>query len=493
VNLSLADKLQWVTDSITLLLPELVLAAGIVVLLITTLARVKSKASWISITVFSLLCSAFLVVSHWPAEPTPLLLNMLRTDDFSAAFKLLFLAGALLTMVMFASAESEYLMEWCVMLLSLTLGAHLLAMSTHAVMVLLSLELVSISSYVLVGFRFNKQAAEASLKYFLFGSIATAVMIYGFSLLFTLSGTLYFSSASFFDRLLPHAASPLFITAGIFVLSGFLFKTSAVPFHLWTPDVYQAAPLPVVAFLSVVPKLAGVAVLLKFSLALQLFGQSTFPWHVVLATVSLLTIIVGNVSALLQKNVMRMMAYSSIAQAGFLIAALSPMSAEATQFLLLYSAVFLLANFTVFFSLQYFENSTGAWEITHFSGWGFTTTTWSLSILIGLVALTGLPPTAGFTAKLFVFTSIWQEYLQNHHVIFLWLFIAGLLNTVISLFFYLKIPFYLFMRQPLTTWVAPKKSWSRDFFTAVVVIALVLLFFYPSLLMSLVNRVTFVL
>lgn len=190
--------------------------------------------------------------------------------------------------------------EYFSLLLATTLGANLLVMSTDFIMVILSLELISISSYLLTGFHFTKEGSEGSLKYFLFGSAATAVMIYGISLLFGFTETFQFASSQFVSKLTA-VDSPLLLISGFFVLGGFLFKSSAAPFHLWAPDVYESAPLPVVAFFSVVPKLAGIAALMKFTLAMHLFGQASFDWQSILATVAIISIVIGNASALWQK------------------------------------------------------------------------------------------------------------------------------------------------------------------------------------------------
>lgn len=491
MNLPLADKLQWIIDSARLILPEWILIAGIVVLLLLTMLRAKEVYA-VAVTAAALILSLVAVWQMWPETPTPLFINTLRLDDFSAAFKILFLFGGILTLAMYKRGQHLFGIEFCLLVLAVVVGAHFLAMSIHGVTVLLSLELISISSYVLAGFNFNKRAAEASLKYFLFGSIATAVMVYGFSLLAMQGVTLQFSSGSFFTTLV-EVQTPLVLVAGFFILSSLLFKMAAVPFHLWAPDVYEAAPLPVVAFLSVVPKLAGAAVLFKFLLALQLFGQSSINWPAIIAVIATVSITVGNLSALLQRTTRRMMAYSSIAQAGFLLAALAPLSQSASHIFMLYAWIFLLGNFAVFFALQFFEEHTGSIEINKMAGLGSAKTWLSVALLVGLVSLTGLPPTAGFTAKLFVFTAVWDAYDTSGSNAFLWLFLLGLLNTVVSLFYYLKIPFYLFMRPAQISISPTKKNHAGDFFLALVVIALMVLFFYPSLLMGWLNKITFVL
>jgi len=220
---------------------------------------------------------------------------MLRSDDFSAFFRLLFLTGGLFTL--FISLQRESATEYVILIQAIVVGACLLSMSMHFASVLVSLELVSLSSYVLAGFAFNKSSSEGSMKYFLLGSVATACLVYGASLIYGLTGTLNFSSQQFADTLM-QSQSGLILIAAFLILAAVLFKITAVPFHLWAPDVYQSAPTPVVAFLSVVPKLAGVALFIKIALAFNLFGQAFIDWRIVIAGISVVSIIFGNLSAL---------------------------------------------------------------------------------------------------------------------------------------------------------------------------------------------------
>jgi NADH-quinone oxidoreductase subunit N len=494
VNISLTDQLQWIADSTRVLTPELILCAGILLLIVIQLFKVSNIYVYTPVALTTVIVTAISIFLNWPHQPISLFNYMLRADDFSSAYKILFLSGTALTILMSLSAKSiARPAEYFSLLLSITLGAHLLAMSTNFIMVILSLEVISISSYVLAGFHFSKAGSEGSLKYFLFGSAATAVMIYGISLLYGMTGTLHFASSEFVSKLI-QLNSPLLILSGFFILSGFLFKSSAAPFHLWAPDVYEAAPLPVVAFFSAVPKLAGIAALFKFTLAINLFGQSASDWQTIIAVIAILSIVVGNLSALWQKDARRMMAYSSIAQAGFLIAAIAPLSVQSMHFLIFYSTVFLIMNFVVFMVLYQWELSLQTTQIQSFAGLGRDHIFLSILILTGLIALTGLPPTAGFTAKLFIFSSLWEGYEQTGKPALLWLMIIGLLNTVISLFFYLKIPFYLFIKDKTLPSAPATKFFSLpNLLSFLLVVLLLVLFFYPALLMGWANRINFVL
>ncbi len=492
--LDLSEKLQWITDSTSLLLPELVLCLGILTVLAFGLFKKIKLIVLQTLTYLTLGICLLLIISDWPTIPVKLFNGMMRVDDFSSYFKILFAAGGILAVWMTRSESlTKYRSEYFSLILSIVLGANLLVMSMNFIMVVLSLELISISSYALAGFRFTKKAAEGSLKYFLFGSAATAVMIYGMSLLFGLTSTLDFSSAEFVKKLMGEKSSLLLI-GGIMTLTGFFFKVAAAPMHLWAPDVYEASPTPVVAFFSVVPKLAGFGVLIKFTIAIYVFGQSSFDWQVILASVALLSIAIGNFSALLQHNPNRMMAYSSVAQTGFMLIGVAALSVNGVHFLLFYATVFLLANFLTFLYLQQFEVEHNVASVQGFAGLGPKAVLPSIFLLTGLISLTGLPPTAGFTSKLLVFTSLWEAYDQSGKVILLVLFVFGLINTVVALFFYLKVPYYSFFKTSETTGPALKKNpLMENLLGLILVMALLLLFFQPGLLMGWINRINFVL
>lgn len=490
----LKEKLELIGMSLSFFIPELILTGGI--LLVVCLGLIwKDRIALFNLTAIAILAISLLsIVLKWPsyANPTKLFGGMARSDDFSTYLKLLFDIAGIFSAAMTwrRKDEQKHLSEYYALLLAIVLGAHILVMSTNFIMVFISIELISLSSYALVGFSFSKQGAEGSLKYFLFGSVASAVMLYGFSLLYGFTGTLDFSSAEFIEQLLKKESTAFFI-ASIMALAGFLYKIAAAPLHPWAPDVYEAAPMPVIAFLSVVPKLAGVGVLSKFVLALNAFGQSTVDWQFVLCLIAMLSLTVGNFAALWQKNPKRLMAYSSIAQSGFLIVGVASFQQQGVHFMLFYASIYLIMNFLVFSYLQYFE-SFGLTTLASFSGVGKTLTWPSLLILAGFVGLTGLPPTAGFTAKLFVFSSLWESYQLTDKPILLWLLVFGLVNTVVSLFYYLRIPYYAFIKGGESNIKANNLTF-ENLFGLVLVLCLLLLFFNPGLLMGWINKINFVL
>jgi len=486
------EQLQHIYESIGWLIPEVIITISVMVMIILHLL-VKNK--YLVLKSFALITygiAILLLLRDTPSKPTILFDGMMRVDEFSTYFKMLFFIGGVLGTWMYHPENKESAAEYLLLLQAIVFGSCLLVSTTNFIVVLLSLELISLSSYLLAGFGFDKKSAEGSLKYFLFGSVATACMIYGLSILYGLAGTLDFSSDTFVESLI-ELSSPLLLIGGLLTLAGLLFKISAVPFHLWAPDVYESAPTSAVAFISVVPKLAGIALIIRFTLAINLFGQSGYNWQLIMAVVSILSILIGNLSALSQKNPKRMLAYSSVAHAGFLMVGLVSFGMDGIHFILFYSAVFLAMNFLVFHALQQFEDAIGPVHDSLLAGLGGTYLIPSIAILVGLVSLTGLPPTAGFTGKFLIFGSLWGSFQQRGDWLLLTLFVIGLLNTVVSLFFYLKIPYYLFIKEKKGITGKTKNDWTGNLLNLILVIVLFYLFISPGGLMGWINKITFVL
>ncbi|HEU5146675.1 MAG TPA: NADH-quinone oxidoreductase subunit N [Chryseosolibacter sp.] len=486
----LNELLTGATGSLAHLAPELILIAGILLVLFAGLFGSRNHLLFNILTMASAMAS-FLYTIGGGLDTNEVLFEMLHRDGFGEFLMLLIDVSVVLSCLMSIRQRAlRNTSEYYALILSVAAGSHFLVMSTNLIMVFVSLEFVSITSYVLAGYAFTRKGSEGSLKYFIFGSIASAVMLYGFTMLYGLTGTMDFSHEIFFNRLI-ETSSPILLVGGLMALAGFLFKMAAVPMHLWAPDIYEAAPMPVIAYLSVAPKVAALGILMKFILAMNAFGQNAFDWQLVVAAVAIITITFGNLSALWQDNPKRMMAYSSIAHTGFLLVGITAFTAEGAQLMLFYAAVYLLMNFAVFVYLMYFEKH-GFFSMTSFAGQGKRLPWAAVGITIALVALTGIPPTAGFTAKLFIFSSLWESYQETHKSLLFWLLVVGLLNTVISLFFYLKIPYYAFIRsgEPATV---QKNAAFENFLGFILVVLVVVIFFVPGLLMGLINRINFVL
>ncbi len=488
----LSDKLELIRMSISFFIPELILSIGILLIILIGLIKKENLPllSFASLGIVALSLWSGIIQAQQITLPVTLFVGMVRVDGFSGYFKILIDVATMLTVLMTwrKQKEQQHLPEYYAMILAVVLGAHLLVMSMNLIMVFLSLELISISSYILAGFSFSRKGSEGGLKYFLFGSVASAVMLYGFSLLYGLTGSLDFSS--FIHQQLVRNP-PLFLIGGFMALVGFFYKIAAAPLHPWSPDVYEAASMPVVAFFSVVPKLAGIGALSKFILTVSLMSQSAYPWQIIICIVAILSLTVGNFSALWQKNVKRLMAYSSIAQSGFLLAGVATFLPQGIHYMLFYATVYMLMNFLVFIYLQQFE-SHGMHEISSFSGVGRSQPLALLFLLVGFIALIGLPPTAGFMGKFFIFSSLWESYQLYGSSILLCLFIFGLLNAVVSLFYYLRIPYYAFIKSGESN-IKTNILTFENLLGLILVIGILYLFFNPGLLMGWINKINFAL
>ncbi|HEY0653004.1 MAG TPA: NADH-quinone oxidoreductase subunit N [Chryseosolibacter sp.] len=484
----MGDQVNDIINSLSSVLPEIFLAIGFFTLLVV--GMLKPKLS--SVLVFSIVIFASVGILTFLdlSSESKVLFGMMKKDAFSSYVKLLICASAIFTCLLSVPTVKEHRSEYFAFLVAMVLGAHLLTMTTNFLLIFISVEILSICSYVLAGYSFNKKSAEGSLKYFLFGSVAAAVMLYGFTFLYGFTGAVDFADQRFIQNLI-NVQNPLTHLSAFLVLAGFLFKISSAPMHFWAPDVYDSAPAPVAAFFSTVPKLAGLVVFFKFIVAMNLFGQSSIDWQFYAAALVIMTITVGNFAALKQTNVKRMMAYSSIAQSGFLMIGLIVFLPQGYQFFLYYATVYVAMNFVVFVYINSFEKA-GITTIAEYSGLGKTSLVANTFMLVGLISLTGLPPTAGFTGKLFLFSGVWSSFEQTGSGMMLVLFITGLLNTVVSLFYYLRIPYYAFLKNGKPA-VSHNILPFENLLGVFLVLVLLMLFFQPGLLMSWINKINFVL
>ena len=363
-------------------------------------------------------------------------------------------------------------------------GLHLMTMSSNLLSMYLSVEMVSIASYLMVAYRSeNAFGAEAGLKYVLFGAAASAVMLYGISLLYALSGTLGLFDTGFIDGLI--RANPVAVSfAVVLILIGIGFKLSFVPAHFWVPDVYQGAPTPVTAYLSTVPKIAAFGLLINFLTPfISSAGWKSFDFRVALSVIGIVTMIAGNFAAVMQNNAKRMLAYSSIGHTGFALMAIVTFSTEGIDTLTFYLAVYAVANIGALALVSYFEHITGSDDIADYKGLGLKYPVASVCFVIILISLTGLPVTAGFNAKLLVFSSVYGVYQQNNNLFLLLLTITGALTTVVSLFYYIKIPLSLFLKRSENI-DAPAAPTNLLMLAIIVSIALVFFGIFPAVIVN---------
>ncbi|MDB5155540.1 MAG: hypothetical protein JWR50_247 [Mucilaginibacter sp.] len=412
--------------------------------------------------------------------------GMLLHTHISIIFRLIIDISAFLLLLYFGWDEqlklhTKKLSDLYSITIAAVFGLHLMTMAANLLSVYLSIEMVSIASYLLVAYRSeNAFSTEAGLKYVLFGAAASAVMLYGISLQYGFTGTLSLFDPGFISGLMQVNASGVAF-ALILVLVGIGFKLSFVPVHFWVPDVYEGAPTPITAFLSTVPKIAAFALLINF---LTPFISSP-EWHsfnfgLCLSVIGIITMIAGNFAAVMQNNAKRMLAYSSIGHTGFALMAVVTFSAQGIKALEYYLAVYVLANIGALMLVSYFTRITGSEDINTYKGLGLKYPAASICFIIILISLTGLPVTAGFTGKLLIFSAVYSVYQQNNSIFLMLLTITGALTTVVSLFYYIKIPLNLFLKRTEST-AGPIPQPNYILVTAIIIsVILVLLGIFPN-------------
>lgn len=422
-------------------LPEIllvVLAGFILVLDVIWKPDIKRNLGWLTAGGLLLVMVVSLIFSR-PQDTGRLVFGgMLRQDWLSFAFILLFLFAAAIT-ALFAMDMPGIGQkgEFYILMLVSTLGMSLMASAADIIMLYLSIETTSIPMYILAGFiTRDDKSTESGFKYLLFGAAASSIMLYGFSLLYGFSGqtSIYQIAQSFYDPQFPKVA---IIGSLLLILVGFGFKISAFPFHFWAPDVYEGAPTPIAGFLSTASKAAGFVVVLRVLVAI--FTPSATPdWTNLLAIISVLTMTIGNVLALAQKNIKRLLAFSSIAHAGYILIGVVALSQLGLTSVVFYLIAYLISNLAAFGIVMTFSQVVGSDEISAYSGLSRRKPWLAFAMLIAFLSLAGMPPLAGFVAKIFVFAAAVG-------VGMVWLAFVGVLNSIVGLYYYLTVLKYVYL------------------------------------------------
>lgn len=463
--------------NLTLILPELIVAlAGVIVMIVDAFSHPRQRLVTGTLSLLSMLAAAAATIWLWVARPlTASAFNgMIVLDEFRLSFTVIFIVVAILTLLIatfWIETESLPAGEFHSLLLFATAGMMLMASAGDLVIVFLGLEILSIATYVLAGFRrTDTRSNESSLKYFILGSFASAFLLYGIALIYgatatnTLPGTT--NIATIATRLDQSLYPPLLFAGIAMLLVGFGFKIATAPFHVWTPDVYEGAPTPVTAFMAAGPKAAGFASFMRVFLfgfpivtaAASTAGFAHAAWIGALAIMAALTMTIGNVVAIVQSNVKRMLAYSSIAHAGYALvgfvaagAAADPAqrsaSVTAVVFYLLTYAVMNMGAFAIVTIIA--RKGDRQNEVEDYNGIGFKSPVLAFSLSIFLLSLLGMPLTAGFMGKIMVFSAAVNQG-------YVWLVVLGVLNTAISAYYYLRLIIVMFFRERTAAWEPPR-------------------------------------
>ena len=449
---------QTIYQSFGYVIPETVLSIFFVLTLLTALikkGRSRHLPAYIALAGFIV---AGVFVFEQAGVDQLVFSGMYAVDPFSWFFKVIFLVTGVLIVIFsmqsreLAEGSTKY-SEYYSLIISLTIGAFFMAGASNLLMMYLSLELVSISSYILSGFtKENPRANEASLKYVIYGAFSSGLMLYGISVLYGLTGSLNFYALN--QSLASGTSSQAAVLVAIvLMLVGLGYKISAVPFHFWTPDVYEGAPVTVTAFLSVTSKAAGFALLIRFfkigfiDVAAQPAVAGMWEifrglnWTDIIAVLSVLTMTVGNLVALWQSNMKRLLAYSSIAHAGYILMGFVTLTDQGISAMLMYFVAYLLMNLGAFYIVMLVANKYHTEEIDGYAGLGYRSPYAAFTLAVCLFSLTGIPPTFGFVGKLYLFAAL----IKTNYI---WLAIVGVLNSVVSLYYYAKVVRSMYLVQP---------------------------------------------
>jgi NADH-quinone oxidoreductase subunit N len=442
-------------DSLSFFFPEIILTGTILLIIVLDLL-VKSHRMLATIAMVGCIGSLVATIDLYSAQHGWLFHRMIVLDNFSLFFKVITLVATLVVIwISLASNEIRRVHqgEYYTLLLTCALGMFFMASSSNLLMAYLSLELVSLTSYVLTGFLpHDRRSSEAALKYLIYGGVASGTMIYGMSWIYGMTGSLDYATIQ--SALAQNSVNKVALfMAFVFILAGFGYKMVFVPFHMWSPDVYEGAPTPFTAFLSVASNAAGAAIMIRFffpgASRMVADGDWTFvsgvEWPHVVLFVSIITMTLGNLCALNQRNVKRMLAYSGIAHAGYMLMGIVVLNNNGLQAILFYVIVYLIMNLGAFLVVVMIANATGNEEIESYRGLASRGAIFPAACLaIFLFSLTGIPPFAGFIGKFFLFAAV----LERGGGVFVLLAVIAIINSVISLYYYAKVVKLMFLDSP---------------------------------------------
>ncbi len=464
-------------NNLNILLPEIFLSLSIFTILMFGVFIKKSFNIIFNLTSLILILTIAIILNN-PNHEEKIFLDTFTRDSFSNYFKILILISSLFVLNSSKNFITENKLdkfEYPIIILLSILGMFFMVSANDLILFYLGLELQSLSLYILASIdRDNLRSSESGIKYFVLSALSSGLLLYGCSLLYGFTGSTNFDLIA--AQLNKENVGAVF--AMVFILVGLAFKISAVPFHMWTPDVYEGAPTSITSYFAVVPKVAGLALLIKFMLIP--FSNILLEWQTIIIFISIASMILGSVAAIVQKNIKRLLAYSSIGHIGYALAGIATGAISGYESAIVYISIYVIMNIGAF-SCLYLLKKDGQYKenISDLSGISKKHPLLAISFLIILFSLAGVPPLGGFFAKFYVFTSVLEQKMYA-------LAIIGLLTTVISAFYYLKIIKTIYFDDSVITFEAVKnKAAQVSIFLSCSI--LLTFFLYPSILSNLVN------
>ena len=425
------------------LLPEIVLTIGSMIVLMADIYVPRERRGLLTGMSVAVLAATALAILAVGNPHMTISRGLLSIDAFSVYFKLLFLGAAALTLMMsgpYLAVEETPAGAYCFLVLAATLGMMFMASGVELVTIFIGLETMAVAFYILAGYlKPSARSNEAAVKYFLLGAFSLGILLYGMSLLYGLTGSTNLKAIATALVEQDGANRQLLLLAVVLLVAGVGFKIAAVPFHMWAPDVYEGAPTPITAFISVGSKAAAFAMLLR--IFVEGVPSMSVDWRYLFEWLAILTMTVGNVAAITQTNIKRMLAYSSIAQAGYVLIGVVAGTSRGISATLIYLAVYSfmqMGAFAVVVLLRR-QDSIGD-ELKDFNGLYFRRPGAAFAMLLFMLSLGGIPPTAGFMGKFWLFGAA----IESGYV---WLAVIGVLNSAVSLYYYIRVVVYMWVRN----------------------------------------------
>ncbi|GAA4334060.1 NADH-quinone oxidoreductase subunit N [Mucilaginibacter gynuensis] len=411
-------------------------------ILLLYLGLYKANKALLPVTVVGLAVALGFAVKEWNSGASPIFHDMMLFDNFSIAFAGITIVSTILILLLskgYFEKISSNVAEYYAIILFALAGIIVMVSYYNLTMLFIGIEIMSVSLYILAGIKKQDFASnEAALKYFLMGAFSTGFLLFGITLIYGSSGT--FSLEGIRDWVLanPRNIDPLFYTGVLLVIVGLCFKVGAAPFHFWTPDVYEGSPTLITAFMSTVVKTAG------FAAFLRLFSVSFAPlsdfWAPVLLVITMITLFIGNITALYQQSFKRMLAFSSISHAGYLLFAIVALGASSASSVFMYASAYSIASIIAFGALLLVQQQSGSDSFESFNGLASKNPFLAFTLTIAMLSLAGIPLTAGFIGKFFMFTGALAKYQ-------LWLVIVAVVNAIISIFYYFRVIIAMYFRS----------------------------------------------
>jgi len=406
---------------------------SVIPIVLLYLGLYKVKTALLPVTVIGLIAALVLAVVQWNNTTGPIYSGMMLFDNFAIAFSAVTIVSTILILLLskdYFDKISSHVAEYYAIILFALAGIVVMVSFNNLTMLFIGIEIMSVSLYILAGIKKNDFASnEAALKYFLMGAFSTGFLLFGITLIYGASGSFNLDAIRTYVLTTAHI-DPIFYTGIVLIIVGLCFKVGAAPFHFWTPDVYEGSPTLITAFMSTVVKTAGFAAFLRLFLAC-FTTLSTF-WTPALVAIAIATLFIGNITALYQKSFKRMLAYSSISHAGYLLFAIVALGVGSANSVLVYASAYSIASIMAFGALILIQEQSGSDSFESFNGLSERNPFLALMLTIAMLSLAGIPLTAGFIGKFYMFTGALGHYQ-------VWLVIIAVINAIISIFYYFRV------------------------------------------------------